>query len=121
MFKQHVRKLALLGALGLAVFGATGYRAFAAYAQTSTPPAAQVLVQDCATNQANDATEVNGVADTDLVDMQCGDQTAPDNDVGEAREAVSGPDADSVQQGQGAQVEDGQPDPPGAPLEDAGK
>lgn len=130
MFKKRILKLGAVLALGLLAFGAVGFRTSTAHAQTVTPPVAQP--QACSAEQANDAGEVNGAgADTDTVDLQCGDQTGVDSlsagPEAAGIEAVgSAPDTDSVQSGgqagdqTGSQVEDGQPDLPGAAPEAGG-
>ncbi len=132
MNKKRLFKLGAFLAIGLLALGAMGFRTLSAHAQSSNSPAAQS--QDCAADQANDATEVKSAgADTDAVDLQCGDQSGPDtlNAGLEAAQGVeaaagveaAGPDTDNVQSGEqsGNQVEDGQPDLPGAAPEAPGK
>jgi len=87
---NHFFALALIALL---VVGAMGIITMRSFAQTANPPAAQS--QDCTANQADDATEAKGAsADTDTIDLQCGDQNEAD-----AGEAVNGPDADNIQDG----------------------
>jgi hypothetical protein len=120
MLRGKVRKIGSLLVLGLLTFGVVAARAPVAHAQTATQPVAQA--QSCAADQEADGTEVKDAgADTDTVELQCGDQSGVD----EAGESVSaGPDTDSVQEQSGdqngEQIEDGQPDLAGAALEDPG-
>jgi hypothetical protein len=92
-----------LAAIALLVVGAMGAISMKAFAKGSAAPVAQTSIQaqaqDCSQDQA-DGTEVQSAADTDNVDLQCGDQNAPDTAVGAAesggQETVSAADTDNV-------------------------
>ncbi len=81
-------------------------KALVAQAQPATSP-------DCSQEQA-DSTEAVESADTDTIDLQCGDQ----NEADDASEANSGPDTDDVQEEHEGQPDDAN-EAPG--TEDAGK
>ena len=89
-----------LAAIALLVVGAMGALSTRAFALGSAAPVTRVSAQaqDCSQDQA-DGTEVQFAADTDNVDLQCGDQSAPDT-VGAAeksgQETVSAADTDNV-------------------------
>lgn len=145
MFKKHLKKLALTLTLSLAIAGAFGARAIPVHAQTGNPPTVQT--QDCSVDQAGNTADLQAAgADTDKVDLQCGDSSAADNggdksvngtdpassseQIGEqsspdngskAETLTGGADTDTLQQGEGQQVEDGQPDLPNAVPETPGK
>ena len=107
---MKVKRWLVVAAITLLV-GAAGAGSMTALAQSATPvhPAQGAAVLD--------SNEPASAADADTVDEQVGDQSAADTGV---EEATSGPDTDNVQDGQGAQVEDGQPDLPGAASETPG-
>ena len=99
---NRVVALAVIALLVVGAMGAIGARAFA---QTHAAPAAQV--QDCAADKTDDTAEAQSAgSDTDNVDLQCGDQNAPDD-----QEAVSGADIQQVgsqnTSDMGAEVADG--------------
>ncbi len=124
---MKLNRFIAMAAIALLVVGAMGTIAARSFARTVNAPAVQS--QDCAANQADDATEVQSAgADTDTVDLQCGDQSGTDtlnagSEAAQGVEATAGPDTDNVQSGEqsGNQVEDGQPDLPGAAPEAPGK
>ena len=108
---MKVKRWLVVGAIALLV-GAAGVGSMTALAQSTTP------VQSATPNATVVASnEPASTVDTDNVEEQVGDQTTADTGV---EEATAGPDTDNVQDGQGAQVEDGQPDLPGAAPEAPG-
>jgi hypothetical protein len=143
---MKINRFLALAAIAVLVVAAMGLVTAQSNAQNGTPPApvTTTVTSDpaaCANDQA-DGTEVKGAADTDTIDLQCGDQNAPDGvadveevaatgpDTDAVQEEVgdqnapdsatgvedvnTGPDTDNVQEGEGQQVEDGQPDVPSA-------
>jgi len=93
----------VLTAIALLVVGAMGVISMKAFAKGSAAPVAQTSIQaqaqDCSQDQA-DGTEIQSATDTDNVDLQCGDQNAPDTSVEDAesggQETVSAADTDNV-------------------------
>ena len=81
---MKLNRFIALAAIALLVVGAMGAISMKAFAQSATPPAQS---ETCA-QQDDDAAEVQGAPDTDNVDLQCGDQNAPDSGQ-EAEEAES--------------------------------
>jgi len=76
---MKLNRFVAMAAIALLVVGAMGAIAARSFAQTATAPAAQS--PDCAANQADDTTEAQSAgADTDAVDMQCGDRNEADAD-----------------------------------------
>jgi hypothetical protein len=75
---MKINRFAAMAALSLLVVGALGLVATRGFAKGVTAPVAQV--QTCDT-QGNDTNVVQGAVDTDNVDLQCGDQNAPDTGV----------------------------------------
>ncbi len=90
-----------LAAIALLVVGAMGAISMKAFAKSSAAPVTQTSLQaqSCSQDQA-DGTEVQSATDTDNVDLQCGDQNAPDTGVEAAgtggQETVSATDTDNV-------------------------
>jgi hypothetical protein len=98
---MKINRFIALAAIAMLVIGGMGAISLKAFAKGSASPVAQTSIkaQDCSQDQA-DGTEVQSAADTDNVDMQvqCGDQNAPDASVGAAadgQETVSAVDTDS--------------------------
>ena len=95
----------VLTAIALLVVGAMGAISMKVFAKGSAAPVAQTSIQaqaqeqDCSQDQA-DGTEIQSATDADNVDLQCGDQNAPDIAVGAAesggQETVSAADTDNV-------------------------
>lgn len=87
---MKINRFVALAAIALLVAGAMGAVSMKAFAQSATPPAQS---QAC-DQQDNDAAEVQNAPDTDNVDLQCGDQSAPDNgQEAEGAESADGQDA----------------------------
>lgn len=91
-----------LAAIALLVVGAMGAISMKAFAKGNAAPVAQTSIQaqaqDCSQDQA-DGTEIQSATDTDNVDLQCGDQNAPDTAVETAesgQETISAADTDNV-------------------------
>jgi hypothetical protein len=92
-----------LAAIALLVVGAMGAISMKVFAKGGAAPVAQTSIQaqaqDCSQDQA-DGTEIQSATDTDNVDLQCGDQNAPDTAVEAAgsggQETVSAADPDNV-------------------------
>lgn len=78
---MKINRFIALATIALLVVGAMGAISMKAFAQTSAQ------ADPCA-QQDDDAAEVQGASDTDNVDLECGDQNAPD-DGQEADEAES--------------------------------
>ena len=94
---MKINRFVALGAIALMVLAAMGVISARTFAQPATAPAAQS--QDCGADQADGAAEIQDAGpDTDNVELQCGDQNAPDS----AEEAV-GPDTDNVEEQVGDQ------------------
>lgn len=96
--------LAAIAILAVTAMGFTGYQVFARGNQrqvTSISPQADACAQDQA-----DGAEVTSGTDTDNVDLQCGDQNAPDTGVeaAEGQETVGAADTDNVQEQVGDQT-----------------
>lgn len=106
---MKLNRFVALATIALLVIGAMGAIGARSFAQTAAAPAAQA--QDCAADQSDDTTEAQSASsDTDNVDLQCGDQNAPDD-----QQAVSGADTHTVEEqvgdqntsDKGAEVADG--------------
>lgn len=108
------KKKLMIGAVAAATLALSGGTAYAAQQHAvSQNPAQMQATQQQAAPQTNN-TQANS-------NVQQGDQASPDKpgqsekpDQAEKAES-KGPDTDNIQQGGGNQVEDGQPDHPGAP------
>lgn len=107
------KKKLMIGAVAAATLALSGGTAYAAQQHAVTQNPAQMQATQQAAPQTNN-TQANS-------NVQQGDQTSPDKpgqaekpDQAEKTES-KGPDTDNIQQGGGNQVEDGQPDHPGAP------
>lgn len=76
---MKINRFIALTAIALLVVGAMGAIATRSFALGSHNPVAQISAQAdaCAQDQA-DSTEVKSATDTDNVNLQCGDQNAPD-------------------------------------------
>jgi len=86
---MKVNRFIALAAIALLVVGAMGAVSMKAFAQSATPP----TQTDCA-QQDGDTAEVQNAPDTDNVDLQCGDQNAPDSgQEAEGVESADGQDA----------------------------
>ena len=86
---MKVNRFIALAAIALLVVGAMSAISMKAFAQSSNPPAQT----DCA-QQDGDTAEVQNAPDNDNVDLQCGDQNAPDNgQEAEGVESADGQDA----------------------------
>jgi uncharacterized membrane protein YkoI len=72
---MKINRFIALAAIALLIVGAMGFISVKVLARSSSAPAAQT--QSC-DQQDNDAAEVQDAADTDNVDVQCGDQNGPD-------------------------------------------
>jgi hypothetical protein len=125
---MKINRFIALAAIALLVVGAMGFVSTRSYAQSLQPNSSAAPVAQAPTCGADqvDGTEVQSTGpDTDTIDLQCGDQSTLDTGaaeasaVGAAAESAAGPDTDQLQQGaqSGQQVEDGQPDLPGAAPE----
>ena len=72
---MKINRFIALAAIALLVVGAMGAVATHSFAKSANAPVAQS--QDCSQDQA-DGAEVQNAPDTDNVELQCGDQNAPD-------------------------------------------
>lgn len=72
---MKLNRFIALAAIALLVVGAMGAIATHSFAKGANAPVAQS--QDCSQDQA-DGAEVQDAPDTDNVELQCGDQNAPD-------------------------------------------
>lgn len=87
---MKINRFIALASIALLVVGAMGAVSMKAFAQSGNPPAQS---QACH-QQDDDAAEVQKAPDTDNVDLQCGDQNAPDNgQEAEGAESANGQDA----------------------------
>lgn len=87
---MKINRFVALAAIALLVVGAMGAVSMKAFAQSGNPPAQS---QAC-DQQDDDAAEVQNAPDNDNVDLQCGDQNAPDNgQEAEGAESADGQDA----------------------------
>ena len=96
---MKINRFVALAAIALLVVGAMGAVSMKVFAQGSHNPVTSISAQSdpCAQDQA-DGTELASAADTDNIDLQCGDQNAPDSTIGAAeQETVSAADTDNVQ------------------------
>ena len=103
-------------AAALLTLGGASMLMAATYAQSPKTQVAQTqpaAAPDCSQDQ-DDGTEAVESADTDTIDLQCGDQ----NEADDASEANAGPDTDDVQEEHEGQPDDAS-EAPG--TEDAGK
>lgn len=91
---MKINRFVALAVIGLLVVGAMGALTYRAYAHGHSVPSAQT--QDCA-NQDDDSAEVQG-ADTDTVELECGDQNDADDE-----NVVDAPDSDDVEEQVGGQ------------------
>lgn len=115
---MKINRFVALAVIALLVVGAMGAISAKTFAKVNAAPAAQTTIQaqDCSQDQA-DGAEAQDAADTDNMELQCGDQNALDG-----QEAATDVDTDNVEEQAGEQVEDGQPDTAEAPgAEDAGR
>jgi hypothetical protein len=85
---MKINRFVALVVIALLVVGAMGAMTYRAYARGTSAPATQK--QDCSLDQA-DGAEVQSAADTDNVDMQCGDQNDADG-----QETLGAVDTDNV-------------------------
>lgn len=87
---MKLNRFIALAAIALLVVGAMGAIATHSFAKGANAPVAQS--QDCSQDQA-DGAEGQNAPDTDNVELQCGDQNAPDGQesVGEAESAETAP------------------------------
>ncbi len=128
---MKINRFIALAAVALLVVGAMGAmatRSFALGTQTAagTQAPASIVTQSpaCAQDQA-DGTEVKSSADTDNVDLQCGDQTTLDSSstvaetVGSA-EAPAGVESASAETAGEAQPSDG-PNGPSVQIDQSGQ
>lgn len=84
---MKINRFVALAAIALLVVGAMGAVSMKAFAQTPAQA-------DPCSQQDDDAAEVQNAPDTDNVDLQCGDQNAPDNgQEAEGIESADGQDA----------------------------
>ena len=95
---MKLNRFIALTAIALLVVGAMGAIATRSFALGSHTQVAQISAQAdaCAQDQA-DGTEVKSAADTDNVNLQCGDQNAPDIQYAAGQETVSAVDIDTQQ------------------------
>lgn len=103
---MKINRFFALAAIGLLVVGAMGAIASRSFALGSHSPVTGVSAQTdaCAQDQA-DGAEVTSAADTDNVDLQCGDQNGPDTGIetADGQETVGAADTDNVQEQVGDQ------------------
>jgi hypothetical protein len=92
---MKINRFVALAAIALLAVGAMGAITMKAFAKGSQAPVTQS--DTCAQDQAGGA-EVTSAADTDTVDLQCGDQTGADG-----QESVDATDTDNVQEQVGDQ------------------
>ncbi|HMN00163.1 MAG TPA: hypothetical protein PKC99_14220 [Anaerolineales bacterium] len=95
---MKINRFIALAAIALLVVGAMGAVSMKVFAQGSHNPVASVSAQSdpCAQDQA-DGTEIADATDTDNVELQCGDQNAPDTVGAAEQETVSAADTDTDQ------------------------
>lgn len=103
---MKINRFVGLAAIALLVVGAMGAVSMRVFAQSAGSQVAQTSVQaqDCSQDQA-DGTEVQTAIDNDNVNLQCGDQNAPDGQQSTSsveavdkggQETVGGQDTDNV-------------------------
>ncbi|MBI3737575.1 MAG: hypothetical protein HY258_00840 [Chloroflexi bacterium] len=96
---MKINRFIALAAIALLVVGAMGAIATRSFALGSHNPVASVSAQAnaCTQDQA-DGAEVASATDTDNIDLQCGDQNAPDTGVeaADGQETVGAADTDNV-------------------------
>ena len=92
---MKLNRFIALAAIALLVVGSMGAIATRSFAKGVNAPVAQS--QDCSQDQA-DGAEVQNVPDTDNVELQCGDQNAPDEQE-TANEAESADGAETAPTG----------------------
>ena len=100
---MKINRFVAMAAIVLLVVGAMGAISMKALAKGSQAPVTQA--DACAQDQAG-GTEVTSATDTDNVDLQCGDQSAPDTTVRGAVEqgaTVGAADTDNVNEQVGDQ------------------
>ena len=87
---MKINRFIALAAIALLVVGAMGAVATHSFAKSANAPIAQS--QDCSQDQA-DGAEVQNAPDTDNIELQCGDQNAPDGQesAGEVEGAETAP------------------------------
>lgn len=83
---MKINRFVALAVIALLVVGAMGAISAKAFAKGNTAPAAQTTVQaqDCSQDQTDGTEAQDASPDTDNVDLQCGDQNAPDDQAGAA-------------------------------------
>jgi hypothetical protein len=92
---MKINRFIALAAIALLVVGAMGAISMKVFAQGSHVPITQL--DACAQDQVED-TEVTSAADTDNVELQCGDQNETDG-----QETVGAADTDNVEEQVGDQ------------------
>jgi len=95
---MKINRFIVLAAIALLIVGAMGFISYKGFAQVSTPT---MQAPDCSQQDDNSA-EVEGAPDTDNVDLQCGDQNAPDEQEAKGAESLDAESTDgqeSVPQG----------------------
>ena len=92
---MKINRFVALAAIALLAVGVMGAITMKAFAKGSQAPVTQSAA--CAQDQA-DGAEVTSAADTDTVELQCGDQNGADG-----AEAVEAADTDNVQEEVGDQ------------------
>lgn len=105
---MKINRFVAMAAIALLIIAGMGAVATGSFAKNSHAPAAQS--QDC-DQQDDDSAEVQDAADTDDVELQCGEQNEADDEDGE--EAV-GSDIDNIEEEVGDQNE---ADEESAPIE----
>jgi hypothetical protein len=114
-------KLLTFATAALLTMGGASMLTAATYAQPPKAVVAQASAPatDCSQDTPDDKEVADG-PDTDKVDLQCGDQNAPDGaEQGKVEDTNKGPDADNAQQGSTHQAKQGQPAQASADGEEA--
>jgi hypothetical protein len=92
---MKINRFVAMAAIALLVVGAMGAISLKAFAKGSQSPVTQS--DACAQDEA-DGTEIASAADTDNVELQCGDQSGADG-----QETVGAADTDNIQEEVGDQ------------------
>ena len=88
---MKINKFFALAAIAIMAMGVMGFFSTRVHAQGVTTIAPVVQPQDCSLDQA-DETEVSSAADTDNIELQCGDQSGADT----SAETIDAADTDNV-------------------------
>ena len=87
---MKINRFIALAIIALLIVGAMGFISYKVFAQVPTPP---TQAPDCSQQDDNSA-EVKGAPDADNVDLQCGDQNAPDGQEAKGVESLDVESAD---------------------------